>query len=233
MLFAICDLVRADAQVDPKLLISSGAFSFCIMSLTLECDKLRSVALESLFRIKDHLIIYRWSNINLIASFFLFLEEILEPETPLKSSVAVYFSRAIHLMTKPDHEMYQTTMASVVHMEGFTDSVPDFIDYFWAQNNTKRKRLWIINFMEEMLIKSTDVTSLYHYHALDFVLAALNTDDPRLYESILSLVEKMMKIDPFVMKKKGVLSTIKARQKLKNEKLKIEERILNAKTVIS
>ena len=36
--------------------------------------------------------------------------------------------------------------------------------------------------MEEMLIQSTDVTSLYHYHALDFVLAALNTDDPRLYE---------------------------------------------------
>jgi hypothetical protein len=29
MLFAICDLVRADAQVDPKLLISSGKiFSF-------------------------------------------------------------------------------------------------------------------------------------------------------------------------------------------------------------
>lgn len=96
--------------------------------------------------------------------------------------------------------------------------------------------------MEEMLIQSTDVTSLYHYHALDFVLAALNTDDPRLYErsgllmiripnfkilSVLSLVERMMKIDPFVMKKKGVLSTIKARQKLKNEKLLIEERILN------
>ena len=136
------------------------------MALTLECEKLRSVALESLFRIKDHLIIYRWSNFNLIASFFLFLEEILEPgtdsqffsdlkftrffvklrkkENPLKSSVAVYFSRAVHLMTKPDHEMYQTTMASVVHMGGFTDSVPDFIDYFWAQNNTKRKRLWIV-----------------------------------------------------------------------------------------
>ena len=96
--------------------------------------------------------------------------------------------------------------------------------------------------MEEMLIQSTDVTSLYHYHALDFVLAALNTDDPRLYErlglliiripkftffSVLSLVERMMKIDPYVMKKKGVLSTIKARQKLKNEKLLIEERILN------
>lgn len=92
-----------------------------------------------------------------------------------------------------------------------------------------------------MLIQSTDVSSLYHYHALDFVLAALNTDDPRLYEryllstrptivffSILSLVERMIKIDPFVMKKKGVLSTIKARQKLKNEKLQIEERILNA-----
>ncbi|CBY06887.1 unnamed protein product [Oikopleura dioica] len=228
MIFAICDLVRVDAQVDPKLLISSGTFSFCIMALTLECEKLRSVALESLFRIKDHLIIYRWSNFNLIASFFLFLEEILEPENPLKSSVAVYFSRAVHLMTKPDHEMYQTTMASVVHMGGFTDSVPDFIDYFWAQNNTKRKRLWIVNFMEEMLIQSTDVSSLYHYHALDFVLSALNTDDPRLYESILSLVERMIEIDPFVMKKKGVLSTIKARQKLKNEKLQIEERILNA-----
>lgn len=193
------------------------------MALTLEDDKLRSVALESLFRIKDHLIIYRWSNFNLIASFFLFLEEILEPgtdsnrinfhltkwdqkrilifnlvkEKPLKSAVAVYFSRAIHLMIKPEHEMYQTMMASVVHMESFSDSVPDFIDFFWAHSNTKRKRLWIIkwgnqwgdnflcsvfSFMEEMLIHSSDVTSLYHYHALDSVLAALNTDDPRLYE---------------------------------------------------
>ena len=54
------------------------------MSLTLECEKLRSVALESLLRIKDHLIIYRWSNFNLIASFFLFLEEIIEPGTDLQ-----------------------------------------------------------------------------------------------------------------------------------------------------
>ncbi|CAG5094975.1 Oidioi.mRNA.OKI2018_I69.XSR.g13971.t1.cds [Oikopleura dioica] len=228
MLFALCDLVRADAQVDPKLLISSGAFSFCIMALTLEDDKLRSVALESLFRIKDHLIIYRWSNFNLIASFFLFLEEILEPEKPLKSAVAVYFSRAIHLMIKPEHEMYQTMMASVVHMESFSDSVPDFIDFFWAHSNTKRKRLWIINFMEEMLIHSSDVTSLYHYHALDSVLAALNTDDPRLYESVLRLVEKLIMVDPLVIKKKGVANTIHARQKLKKEKLKIEERILKA-----
>ena len=46
--------------------------------------------------------------------------------------------------------------------------------------------------------------------------------------SVLQLVEKMMKIDPYVMKKKGILSTIKARQKLKKEKLEIEERILKA-----
>lgn len=231
MLFAICDLVRPDAHVDPKLLIKSGAFSFVLMGLTLESSDLRSVALEALVRIKGHLIIHRWSNFNLISSFFSFLEEVLEPKEPLKSAVAVYFCRVVHLLLQPEHEMYQPTMASVVHMESFSDSVPDFIDHFWASVNTKRRRLWMVNFMKEILVKVGDLSSLHHYHALEYVIAALNTEDPRLYECILELVERLVVLDSSLVVKRGVPIVIRARQKLRNERLPIEGRILSAVSV--
>lgn len=174
LLRALCDSCRNSVSIDVIQLIKSGALSFVFLSLTIGDSELRSVAVETLSRIKEHSMLYRWSNYNLISSLFHLFELVADPAAPLSGVGAQFFARAAQLLVHPEHEFYQTVMAGVVHMEPFESSIPDFIDYFWATIDQKGKRVWVLNMIHDGITKRSDIKSLFYYHAVEFILASLN-----------------------------------------------------------
>ena len=173
LLHALCDSCRNSVSIDVIQVIKSGALSFAFCALTIDDDELRSVALETLSRIKEHTMLYRWSNYNLVASLFHLFELCSNQNAPLSGVAAQFFARASHLLIRPEHEFYQTVMAGVVHMEEFGHSIPDFLDYFWATIDQKGKRIWLINLIEEGITKKGDIKALMYFHAIEFIFASL------------------------------------------------------------